>query len=157
MAGRLATSTLRRRVLMPVLLLVVAVALGIGWWLYAHGGQLRFTPFAQDAADLQARLVRDAGLPVVSAGRVRRLEADGTQPDAAIQQLVIAAPAAAVRAGFARACAKAGLGAANAGTLAAQPDALCSGPWEGGSATVELVLDCARTCRAELSVYHLWF
>jgi len=142
--------------LLPALMLLLAVALALGWWPRA-GDAIRFTPFSRDAGDLQAQLVRDAGLPVISAGRVRRMEADGTQPDAAVQTLEIAAPAAVVRGGFARACARAGLGAADGGTLAAQPDALCSGPWEGGSATVELVLDCAGSCRSQVSVHHLWF
>ncbi|WP_260597052.1 hypothetical protein [Sphingomonas endolithica] len=86
-----------------------------------------------------------------------RLPADGTQPDTATRTLLIPATADTVRAGFRRACRHAGLGAPDAMTIGSDPDALCAGAWHGGMAMVSVHLRCARTCRADVSVYHFWF
>ena len=134
--------------------LVSVAAIG---WLYANRGFVRFTPFEQDAGDLLEQLITDSKLPVARAGAVERLAADGTQPDAAMQMLVIPATANIVRAGLRQGCRRAGLGRPDAMTLGSDPDALCAGEWQGGTATISVRLRCARSCRADIGVYHLWF
>ncbi|WP_420139995.1 hypothetical protein [Sphingomonas sp.] len=143
-------------------LILLLVALGLALAAYVASlsnsrATVRFTPLEKNAGDLLAALIMDSNLPIEKAGKVERLDADGTQPDTAMQRLVIPATAEAVRTGFRKGCRRAGLGAPSALTLGSQPDAICEGAWRGGTATVTVGLNCAQSCEADVAVYHLWF
>lgn len=134
-------------------LLLAASAAG---WLYANREFVRFTPFEQDAADLLQQLIADSKLPISQMGAVEQL-ADGAEMDTALRILVTSANANTVRAAFLQSCQRAGLSAPDAMTLGWEPDALCSGAWRSGTATVGVQLRCAKSCRVKVTVYHSWF
>lgn len=151
---------MRHTVSRPVLtLLSVSVLLagaGGAWW-YGNHDHVRLLAFERDAGDLLREIVTKSQLPVDRASAIDRLAADGSQPDSAMQTLVVAAPRDVVRRGLGNACHSVGLDRPDAMTAGTDPDAICEGSWRGGAATVSATVLCSRSCRVDLAVRHLWF
>lgn len=142
----LATRRWIGRLVAWTLLAILAVAIVVGGWLYAHRHDVEIDLFKPGPEALLAEVVSNAGLATAATDKVELSELDGTEPASARQSFRVSRSSLSQNSEITAACLKLGFKAPDVVERSAEPSMICRGYWKNWSAAVYLDSRCAASC-----------